>query len=787
MDDYMQRARAELKRVFGYAEFRPGQERAISRILSGGDLLAILPTGGGKSICYQIPAMIADGLTLVISPLISLMKDQVDQLAQLGVPAGALNSSIDAQRAAELMNMACGGKLKLLYIAPERLDYDVSRAELWRCDVRRVIVDEAHCVSQWGHDFRPSYLGIAKFISGFEHRPVVGAFTATATDRVCRDIEELLELRQPELIKTGYDRPNLEFSVVHLRKSLRTEYIQHFIEDHAGQSGIVYCSSRRDTEALAHALGAACYHAGMSDEARRNAQEAFINDDKYVICATNAFGMGIDKPNVRYVIHYHMPASIEAYWQEAGRAGRDGMSAECVLLSNANDYNFWVQMINRDEADEAEKDKRRQRLRQMAQYTHQSGCLRKYLVGYFGESIGDCGKCSNCCAEEMFVDMTREAQMVLSAVKRCNERLGKALIARVLNGSRDKRIIELGFDRQSTYGLMRNMERARITDFIDELISQGYLKLTDNKYALVKLTERSIGVLRGQESVRMRVQTGDEYSRKVICADSNAEGRSASSSHKISQSRYERDKLYGDPLFERLRKLRRQIADQLGVPAFIVFGDSTLVDMTRKLPVTRSQLLNVNGVGEQKLARFGERFIAEIRNYLSENGGISELTDEQHDKDYPTPRMWTGSGTSAIDESDLNPDMMKYFQATDDVHKVDEGNAEQTPSLQDLTIAQNVDAVSGQRQTERYAQDSVPVAESVPSHTRAPSSLSEASVVYADNNASNRKMRRMASDLMLFVRTHSEAFLNDFPYYDNSDVEALCAYIRRLGAEHDNK
>ncbi len=726
MDDDMRRAREALKRVFGYAEFRPGQERAISRILAGGDLLAVLPTGGGKSICYQIPALIGDGLTLVISPLISLMKDQVDQLVQLGVPAGALNSSIDAQQAGEWMRMARGGQLKLLYVAPERLDFELSRAELWNCDVRRVIIDEAHCVSQWGHDFRPSYLNIAQFISGFERRPAVAAFTATATDRVSRDIEELLELRSPELVKTGYDRPNLEFSVVRLKKSLRCDYIRRYIDGHAGQSGIVYCSSRRDAEELAGALGAECYHAGMDDAARRRAQEAFINDANYVICATNAFGMGIDKPDVRFVIHYHMPASIEAYWQEAGRAGRDGLASECVLLADSNDCNFWMHMISRDEGDESEKDKRRQRLRAMAQYVHESGCLRRRLVSYFGEEIGDCGVCSNCCAEGMYQDVTREAQMVLSAVKRCGERVGKAMIARVLKGSGDKRIVELGLDRQSTYGLMRNVERTRITELIDELIAQGYLELTAGQYPVLRLTGCSAGVLRGQEQVRMRLQTGDEYVRDVLSERSEVrpERRKGGRDRRVP---------YGDPLFERLRALRRRIADEQGVPAFIVFGDSTLIDMARRRPTTRGALLNVSGVGEQKLARYGDRFISEISAYLAE-GGNAESTDVQMRDD---------------DGATLNPDMMKYLEAAyreGDMPMASEAAAQYEP-VQD---AQGEGALPGSAGTSR--QD-------------------------------GRELRAMAGDLSEFVRAHASEFMQEYPRYSARDVMALCEQLNRLGFE----
>lgn len=768
MEDYMRRARAELKRVFGYAEFRPGQERAISRIMSNGDMLAILPTGGGKSICYQIPALIGEGLTLVISPLISLMKDQVDQLAQLGVPAGALNSTIDAQRSARLMDMARANQLKLIYIAPERLEYESSRFALLGCDVRRVIIDEAHCVSQWGHDFRPSYLGIADFIDAFERRPTVAAFTATATERVCHDIETLLRLHNPEIIKTGYDRPNLEFSVVRLQKSLREEYIKRFIDGHPGQSGIVYCASRRDAEGLAGALGAACYHAGMGDEDRRSAQDEFINDNKYVICATNAFGMGIDKPNVRFVIHYHMPASIEAYWQEAGRAGRDGMAAECVLLCDSNDYNFWTHMILRDEGDEDEKNKRRQRLKYMIDYTHQSGCLRKYLVGYFGEQIPDCGVCSNCCAEGRYIDITREAQMVLSAVKRCGERVGKALVARVLNGSRDKRILELGLDRQSTYGLMRKVERKQITEYIDELITQDYLRLTEGQYPVLMLTERSASVLRGQESVQMRVQTGDEYSREVL-TDISSDGRER---RKANADKRRRDTPYGDPLFERLRTLRKRIAGELGVPAFMVFGDATLADMARKRPTTRAQMLNVTGVGEQKLARFGEQFISEVKRCIEEGG----CSTESGGKSGLSP-LESGAGEAAT-----------LFGYADYARTESAGRAQTAAGARDsgdlFSLYDPPASNSGKAPYRDMSSDAWPAV----SVNRMPPAASPGfRSASKEANISNDAMRRMTSDLMLFLRAHASEFLSDFPNYTDEDVDALCGYMRKLSAEYERQ
>lgn len=687
---YMEKARAGLKRIFGYPAFRQGQEQAIRRILFGGDLLAILPTGGGKSICYQLPAVVSAGLTLVISPLISLMKDQVDQLRQLNIAAEAINSSVDALGAHAIMDMARGGQLKLLYLAPERLDYESCRSDLWSCDVRRVIIDKAHCVSQWGHDFRPSYLAIRQFVEGFAHRPVIAAFTATATDRVSRDIVEQLGLIRPEILKTGYDRPNLAFSVINIKKSLRSAYIRTFVKAHAGKSGIVYCSSRKDAEKLAAELGALCYHAGMDDAARRRAQDAFINDANYIMCATNAFGMGIDKPDVRFVIHYHMPASIEAYWQEAGRAGRDGMGAECILLADGGDAAFWAHMISAGEGGAAEKAKRRQRLKSMAMYAHAQGCLRQYLVGYFGEHVAACGICSNCLAEAdagEYADITREAQMILSAVKRCGERVGKALIAGVLKGSRGRHIAALGLDRQSTYGLMRDKDVADIKNYIDALTAQNMLTLSDGRYPTLKLTEYGMDVLRGKTQVRMKAPSGDEYSRALIAPHKAA-----------SQNGQREDSLYGDALFERLRNLRKRIADEQGIPVFMVFGDAALADMTRRRPHSRTEFRNVSSVGEYRLARYGDRFIAEINDFC-----------------------------------DLN---------------------ESRPAL---------NAAGG---ISRQAFDLQEGAYNVPAIEAAPAVCESG------------HMRRMTSDLILFLKTYSAEFLSEFPEYGSKDIEALIAYIR---------
>ena len=709
IDALMKRARMELKRVFGYSDFRPGQEQAICRILSGGDLLAILPTGGGKSICYQIPAIVGEGLTIVISPLISLMKDQVDQLNQLGVEARALNSSVRAEEARAIISGARSGVVRMIYIAPERLDADICRAELHALNVTRIIIDEAHCVSQWGHDFRPSYLGIAQFISEFALRPTVAAFTATATERVRDDIVSQLALHNPEIIKTGYDRQNLEFSVVRIKKALRIAWIRRFIDAHPGQSGIIYCSSRRDAQTLAGELGALCYHAGMEDAERTRAQDDFINDVNPLICATNAFGMGIDKPDVRFVIHYHMPASVEAYWQEAGRAGRDGMAAECVLLGDGTDISFWMQMIARDEGDEEEKRKRRERLLVMADYLRTRKCLRAYLVGYFGEEIADCGACSNCTGgtdAESDTDITRQAQMILSAVKRCGERVGKAMIKRVLNGSRDKRIGELGFDQQSTFGIMKDVDKNLIGDYIDELIAQGYLKLTNDQYPVLKLTSASIPVLRGEQKVYARMDSGSDIADEL--AQTGSRPAKVGAKSKTNGSQY-----YGTPLFERLRALRKQIAASKGLPAFMVFGDAALADMARRRPCTREEFLQVSGVGEHKLNLYGDQFLSEIRDFAASESPkakqLNVLTGE--------PLTYSANSGNA---KRTNP-FIAILDAEAEYHPANKSHGSRIPS------------------------------------------------------------GRMISDMLLFIRTHQDEFMADFPEYTSSDFDDILNFIRNSG------
>ena len=714
-------AQAALKRVFGYDSFRAGQYEAVRALLGGEDLLAIMPTGGGKSICYQLPALVEPGLTVVISPLISLMKDQVVKLTQLDVSAAAINSSIEADAAREIMDRARAGELKLLYLAPERLEYEGARESLWACDVRRVIVDEAHCVSQWGHDFRPCYLLIADFVDGFRRRPCVGAFTATATQRVQDDISQLLRLRAPREVHTGFDRANLAFSVVRLPKRRRIDWIKAYVAAHRGQSGIVYCSSRHDAETTAAELNALCYHAGMDAGARNRAQEAFINDEKDIICATNAFGMGIDKPDVRFVIHYHMPASVEAYWQEAGRAGRDGLDAECILLCDGSDAMFWKQMIAREEGEPDEKQKRVERLNAMARYMYAPGCLRKYLVGYFGETISDCGVCANCVGGETR-DVTVSAQKILSAVKRLGERVGKSTVAAVLNGSKEKRILERGYDSIKTYGAMAEVSRDEITALIDELISQGYLQQTQGEYPVLKLTPASVEVLLNGQTVSMRMAAIDFPEPKTP---------------KKTKSKAEA----GDAqLCTALRELRKRIADKAGVPPFVIFGDKTLIDLSAKRPRTLDAFAQVFGVGEYKLKKYGPIFLNAINEYIAADGEAPSFAAAADSGGAPSARQTSAERAQTIPET-----------------RDTAAQSAAPPRQKAAQYAERTASLPGDAQGLPPARATKPAAQLT---------------------AGGKSVAHMLSDLSLFMSVHSDDFLRDFAEYTPDDLQQLLKLLR---------
>lgn len=604
------RAQQLLKKLFGYSSFREGQHQVVESLLKENDIFAIMPTGAGKSICYQIPALIFPGITIVISPLISLMKDQVDGLNEIGIPATFINSSLKGGEVQRRLERARTGEYKLLYVAPERLQSPQFCRLLENLQISLLAIDEAHCVSQWGHDFRPSYGYISKMLKSLTTRPIVAAFTATATDEVKADIIKLLELKNPDVYVTGFDRPNLSFSVVKNVKKIN--YVMNYLQENSTQAGIIYCSTRKEVEKVYERLAASGYkvgryHAGLSDEERQNSQEAFQYDDINVIVATNAFGMGIDKSNVRYVIHYNLPKNIEGYYQEAGRAGRDGEPGECILLFAAQDIRTQKFLIEETNSDMERKEDHHRKLQAMVDYCYTTGCLRRYILEYFGErNLSDeCDNCSNCLSETVDEDITIEAQKIFSCVYRMNQRWGVSMVANVLGGSKNRKVLENGFDRLSTYGIMSKYTMKGISNLINTLIAEKYLTLTESQYAVVKLCQKAAPVLKGEEKVFRKVSKSRQ-----------ASGEFASGQRELS---------HDESLFDALRGIRKEVSQREGVPPFMIFHDSTLREMSKYYPIDEQVMLNIKGVGEKKFEKYGLEFIQAIRDYVEKNDVATEL------------------------------------------------------------------------------------------------------------------------------------------------------------------
>ena len=600
-----QQALRMLETYFGYTSFRLAQEAPIASLLRNEDVIGIMPTGAGKSICFQIPALCKAGLTIVFSPLISLMKDQVDGLLVQNIPAALINSTLTQSEFNKTMYEVRSGKIKLLYIAPERLSSNFFCNVLRALPIAQVIVDEAHCISEWGHDFRPSYRLIGEWLNSLPKRPIVGAFTATATKYVENDIKKLLGLDKANVYVTGFDRPNLSFSVIRTPK--RMDYVVHYVRQHANENGIIYCATRKDVDRVYENLTRAGikvghYHGGLNDEVRREMQNAYADDKLQVMVATNAFGMGIDKSNVRYVLHYQMPRNMESYYQEAGRAGRDGAPAECILLYSGQDVQVHKYLIEQSIETPERQDVELRKLQSMIDYCFCSNCLRKYMLNYFGESTvwTTCDNCSSCKGSADKVNVTKEAKAIFRAIMGTDERYGASMITSIVRGERTDRIMRAGHDALPVFGLLSNVDEKSIKGLIQQFVASGYLRSSTGKYPILSLTAGAEEVLAGHKEVEEIRQQVFVPSRNSKSAASVVRGKSSSTS---------------GGLFEHLRQHRKRLAEKAGLRPYLIFPDTVLIDLANLRPTTLGEFGNVKGVGEAKLKKYGLTFLQAIAEY----------------------------------------------------------------------------------------------------------------------------------------------------------------------------
>lgn len=600
-----QQALRMLETYFGYTSFRPDQEAPIASLLRNEDVIGIMPTGAGKSICFQIPALCKAGLTIVFSPLISLMKDQVDGLLVQNIPAALINSTLTQAEFNKTMYEVRSGKIKLLYIAPERLGSNFFCNVLRALPIAQVIVDEAHCISEWGHDFRPSYRLIGEWLNSLPKRPIVGAFTATATKYVENDIKKLLGLDNANVYVTGFDRPNLSFSVIRTPK--RMDYVVHYVRQHANENGIIYCATRKDVDRVYENLTRAGikvghYHGGLSDEVRREMQNAYADDKLQVMVATNAFGMGIDKSNVRYVLHYQMPRNMESYYQEAGRAGRDGAPAECILLYSGQDVQVHKYLIEQSIETPERQEVELRKLQSMIDYCFCSNCLRKYMLNYFGESTvwTTCDNCSSCKGSGDKVNVTKEAKAIFRAIMGTDERYGASMITSIVRGERTDRIMRAGHDALPVFGLLSNVDEKSIKGLIQQFVASGYLRSSSGKYPVLSLTAGAEEVLGGHKEVEEIRQHVSVPSRTSRSTSTPSRGKSSSGS---------------GGLFEHLRQHRKRLAEEAGLRPYLIFPDTVLIDLANLRPTTLGEFGNVKGVGEAKLKKYGLSFLQAIAEY----------------------------------------------------------------------------------------------------------------------------------------------------------------------------